>query len=85
MPATLRRCAPMTSPSWFEKRGTQWFANRRGKPDGVQKCCHLHIECETLPIHIDDDLQLKRSAPKHFSSAVMDVTLESGALEFLAP
>ena len=50
----------------------------------VRQCRHVHIECQALPIHIDDDLQLKRGAPKRFSSAVIDVTIESGAVEFLA-
>lgn len=35
------------------------------------------------PIHIDNDLQLNRGAPTPFSSAEIDVTLDSGALEFL--
>jgi diacylglycerol kinase (ATP) len=51
----------------------------------VQKGRHLHIECEHFPIHIDDDLQKKSGPPSHFSSAVVDVTLEAAALEFLTP
>ena len=58
-----------------------------GKSDGavlnVQKGRHLHIECEQFPIHIDDDIQKKSGPPTHFSSAVVDVTLEAAALEFL--
>jgi diacylglycerol kinase (ATP) len=51
----------------------------------VQKGRHLHIECEHFPIHIDDDVQKKSGPPTHFSSAVVDVTLEAAALEFLTP
>jgi len=51
----------------------------------VQKGRHLHIECEQFPIHIDDDIQKKSGPPTHFSSAVVDVTLEAAALEFLTP
>jgi diacylglycerol kinase family enzyme len=60
-----------------------------GKSDcavlNVQKGRHLHIECEQFPIHIDDDIQKKSGPPTHFSSAVVDVTLEAAALEFLTP
>ena len=60
-----------------------------GKSDcallNVQKGRHLHIECEQFPIHIDDEIQKKHGPPTHFSSAVVDITLEAAALEFLTP
>ena len=51
----------------------------------VQKGRHLHIECEWFPIHIDDDIKLKKKPPTPFSSSVIDVTLDSAALEMLVP
>jgi diacylglycerol kinase family enzyme len=51
----------------------------------VHRGRHLHMECDCLPVHIDDDLQLKYGAPTPFSSAEIDVTLDSGALEMLVP
>lgn len=51
----------------------------------VRRGRHLHIECDCFPIHIDDDLQMKSPPPTSFSSAEIDVTLDSGALEFLTP
>lgn len=60
-----------------------------GKSDcaalNVQRGRHLHIECEYFPIHIDDDIQKRSGPPTHFFSAVVDVTLEAAALEFLTP
>lgn len=50
----------------------------------VHKGRHLHIECEWFPIHIDDDIKLKKP-PTPFSSSVIDVTLDSAALEVLVP
>lgn len=61
----------------------------KGKTDcavlNVYKGHHLHIECDCFPIHIDDDLRMKNGPPTPFSSAEIDVTLDSGALEFLVP
>jgi len=51
----------------------------------VHKGHHLHIECEWFPIHIDDDIKLKKAPPTPFSSSVIDVTLDSAALEMLVP
>jgi len=51
----------------------------------VHKGRHLHIECEWFPIHIDDDIKLKKKPPTPFSSSVIDVTLDSAALEMLVP
>ena len=60
-----------------------------GKSDcavlAVHKGRHLHIECEWFPIHIDDDIKLKKKPPTPFSSSVIDVTLDSAALEMLVP
>ena len=51
----------------------------------VHKGRHLHIECEWFPIRIDDDIKLKKAPPTPFSSSVIDVTLDSAALEMLVP
>lgn len=51
----------------------------------VHKGRHLHIECDWFPIHIDDDIKLKKKPPTPFSSSVIDVTLDSAALEMLVP
>jgi len=51
----------------------------------VHKGRHLHIECEWFPIHIDDDIKLKKEPSTPFSSSVIDVTLDSAALEMLVP
>jgi len=51
----------------------------------VRRGRHLHIECDCFPIHIDDDLRMKSRPPTPFSSAEIDVTLDSAALEFLTP
>ena len=51
----------------------------------VHKGRHLHIECEWFPIHIDDNIKLKKKPPTPFSSSVIDVTLDSAALEMLVP
>lgn len=46
---------------------------------------HLHIECERLPIHIDDDVHQQKLPLTPFSSATIDATLDTAALEMLAP
>jgi diacylglycerol kinase family enzyme len=60
-----------------------------GKSDcavlNVYKGRHLRIECDCFPVHIDDDLRMKNGPPTPFSSAEIDVTLDSAALEFLVP
>lgn len=51
----------------------------------VHRGQHLHVECDCYPVHIDDDIVLRNRPRTSFSSAVIDVTLESGALQMLVP
>ena len=51
----------------------------------VHRGRHLHIECEWFPIHIDDEIKLKKEATAPLASSVMDVTIEPAALEMLVP
>jgi len=46
---------------------------------------HLHLECDNSAVHIDDEVQKKTRPASHFSSAIIDVTVEPAALEFLIP
>jgi diacylglycerol kinase (ATP) len=51
----------------------------------VHRGHHLHIECDNSAIHIDDEVEKKNGPATQFSSAIVDVTVEPGALEFLRP
>ena len=72
-----------------EQLGKYLSDRLEGKSDcavlNVYKGRHLHIECDCFPVHIDDDLRMKNGPPTPFSSAEIDVTLDSAALEFLVP
>jgi diacylglycerol kinase family enzyme len=51
----------------------------------VHRGRRLRIECECPPIHIDDELKSKNEAGASPPSSVIDVTIESRALEMLVP
>jgi len=51
----------------------------------VHRGHHLHIECDNSAIHIDDEVQKRTGPATSFSAAIVDVTVESGALAFLIP
>ncbi len=46
---------------------------------------HLHIECDELRLHIDDDVWPSHGEHPPFSPMIIDINLHSESLELLVP
>jgi diacylglycerol kinase family enzyme len=51
----------------------------------AQKGRHLHIECDELRVHIDDDVWPSHGEHPPFSPMIIDITLHSESLTMLVP
>lgn len=65
---------------------TELIAGKKLLPDlTVHRGRHLHIECDELRVHIDDDVWPRHGEHPPYSPMIIDISLHSESLEIVIP
>ena len=65
---------------------TELIAGKKLLPDlTVHRGQHLHIECDELRVHIDDDVWPRHGEHPPYSPMIIDISLHSESLEIVIP